>query len=112
MTWAFSRDDVEGAFFAPYIDKGVFGVSPFETIDRDGVGRLIKIAVAEGRATRPGLTLGICGEHGGDPESVAYCHRIGLTYVSCSPYRTLTARLAAAQAGAADKLQIEGGRTK
>ena len=67
MTWAFSRDDVEGAFFAPYIDMGIFGVSPFETIDREGVGRLIKIAAAEGRATRPGLKLGICGEHGGDP---------------------------------------------
>jgi pyruvate, orthophosphate dikinase len=98
MTWAFSRDDVEGAFFAPYIDMGVFGVSPFETIDRDGVGRLIKIAAAEGRATRPGLTLGICGEHGGDPASVWFFHEAGLDYVSCSPFRVPVARLEAGRA--------------
>jgi len=98
MTWAFSRDDVEGAFFAPYIDMGVFGVSPFETIDRDGVGRLIKIATAEGRATRPGLTLGICGEHGGDPASVWFFHEAGLDYVSCSPFRVPIARLEAGRA--------------
>ena len=98
MTWAFSRDDVEGAFFAPYIDMGVFGVSPFETIDPGGVGRLIKIAVAEGRATRPGLTLGICGEHGGDPASVWFFHEAGLDYVSCSPFRVPVARLEAGRA--------------
>ncbi len=98
MTWAFSRDDVEGAFFAPYIDMGVFGVSPFETIDRDGVGRLIKIAVAEGRATRPDLKLGICGEHGGDPASVWFFHEAGLDYVSCSPFRVPVARLEAGRA--------------
>jgi pyruvate, orthophosphate dikinase len=101
MTWAFSRDDVEGAFFAPYIDMGVFGVSPFETIDRDGVGRLIKIATAEGRATRPGLKLGICGEHGGDPASVWFFHEAGLDYVSCSPFRVPIARLEAGRAALA-----------
>jgi pyruvate,orthophosphate dikinase len=98
MTWAFSRDDVEGAFFAPYIDMGIFGVSPFETIDRDGVGRLIKIAAAEGRATRPDLKLGICGEHGGDPASVWFFHEAGLDYVSCSPFRVPVARLEAGRA--------------
>jgi pyruvate,orthophosphate dikinase len=101
MTWAFSRDDVEGAFFAPYIDMGVFGVSPFETIDRDGVGRLIKIATAEGRATRPGLKLGICGEHGGDPASVWFFHEAGLDYVSCSPFRVPVARLEGGRAALA-----------
>jgi pyruvate, orthophosphate dikinase len=101
MTWAFSRDDVEGAFFAPYIDMGIFGVSPFETIDRDGVGRLIKIATAEGRATRPGLKLGICGEHGGDPASVWFFHEAGLDYVSCSPFRVPIARLEAGRAALA-----------
>ena len=101
MTWAFSRDDVEGAFFAPYIDKGIFGESPFETIDRDGVGRLIEIAAAEGRAARPGLKLGICGEHGGDPASVWFFHEAGLDYVSCSPFRVPVARLEAGRAAVA-----------
>jgi pyruvate,orthophosphate dikinase len=101
MTWAFSRDDVEGAFFAPYIDMGIFGVSPFETIDREGVGRLIKIATAEGRATRPGLKLGICGEHGGDPASVWFFHEAGLDYVSCSPFRVPVARLEGGRAALA-----------
>jgi pyruvate,orthophosphate dikinase len=99
MTWAFSRDDVEGAFFAPYIDMGIFGVSPFETIDIGGVGRLVKIAAAEGRATRPGLKLGVCGEHGGDPASVWFFHEAGLDYVSCSPFRVPIARLEAGRAG-------------
>jgi pyruvate,orthophosphate dikinase len=98
MTWGFSRDDVEGAFFAPYIDLGVFGVSPFETIDRDGVGRLVKIAAEEGRATRPDLHLGVCGEHGGDPASVWFFHEAGLDYVSCSPFRVPVARLEAGRA--------------
>jgi pyruvate, orthophosphate dikinase len=101
MTWAFSRDDVEGAFFAPYIDMGIFGVSPFETIDPDGVGRLIKIATAEGRAARPDLHLGVCGEHGGDPASVWFFHEAGLDYVSCSPFRVPVARLEAGRAAAA-----------
>jgi pyruvate,orthophosphate dikinase len=101
MTWAFSRDDVEGAFFSPYFAKGVFGVSPFETIDPAGVGRLIKIAAAEGRATKPGLELGVCGEHGGDPASVWFFHEAGLDYVSCSPFRVPIARLEAGRAAVA-----------
>ncbi|MEV6089567.1 pyruvate, phosphate dikinase [Streptomyces cellulosae] len=97
-TWGFSRDDVEAAFFSAYLDKGVFAVSPFETIDRKGVGRLVEIAVREGRAARPGLQMGVCGEHGGDPESVRFFHRVGLDYVSCSPYRVPVARLEAGRA--------------
>jgi len=99
-TWGFSRDDVEAAFFAAYLDKGVFMVSPFESLDVDGVGRLIDIAVTEGRRTRPDLKLGVCGEHGGDPESIHFFHRIGLDYVSCSPYRVPVARLEAGRAQA------------
>ncbi|HVS68100.1 MAG TPA: pyruvate, phosphate dikinase [Mycobacteriales bacterium] len=98
MGWGFSRDDVEGAFFSRYIDVGVFGVSPFETLDAEGVGRLVKIAVEEGRATRPKLKIGVCGEHGGDPESVHFFHHAGLDYVSCSPFRVPVARLEAGRA--------------
>ncbi|HEY6740141.1 MAG TPA: putative PEP-binding protein, partial [Actinopolymorphaceae bacterium] len=97
-TWGFSRDDVEGAFFSAYLEKGIFGVSPFETLDREGVGRLIRIAVEEGRAERPDLKLGICGEHGGDPASVHFFHEAGLDYVSCSPFRIPVARLEAGRA--------------
>ncbi len=96
--WGFSRDDVEAAFFAAYLEKGVFTVSPFETLDQDGVGRLVRIATEEGRATRPDLKLGVCGEHGGDPESVHFFHGIGLDYVSCSPFRVPVARLEAGRA--------------
>ena len=98
MTWGFSRDDVEGAFFSRYIELGIFGVSPFETIDRDGVGRLVRLAVEEGRATRPDLQVGVCGEHGGDPDSVHFFHDAGLDYVSCSPFRVPVARLEAGRA--------------
>ncbi len=98
MGWGFSRDDVEGAFFSRYIDLGIFGVSPFETIDADGVGRLVRIAVEEGRAARPGLKIGVCGEHGGDPDSVHFFHDAGLDYVSCSPFRVPVARLEAGRA--------------
>ncbi|GGN48440.1 pyruvate, phosphate dikinase [Streptomyces albiflavescens] len=97
-TWGFSRDDVEAAFFSAYLDKGIFKVSPFETIDREGVGRLVEIAVAEGRAARPGLKIGVCGEHGGDPDSVHFFHSAGLDYVSCSPFRVPVARLEAGRA--------------
>jgi pyruvate,orthophosphate dikinase len=97
-TWGFSRDDVEAAFFATYLDRGVFMVSPFESLDIDGVGRLIQIAVADGRRTRPDLKLGICGEHGGDPESIHFFHGVGLDYVSCSPFRVPIARLEAGRA--------------
>jgi pyruvate,orthophosphate dikinase len=98
MTWGFSRDDVEGAFFSRYIELGIFGVSPFETIDRDGVGRLVRLAVEEGRASRPDLQVGVCGEHGGDPDSVHFFHDAGLDYVSCSPFRVPVARLEAGRA--------------
>jgi pyruvate,orthophosphate dikinase len=101
MTWGFSRDDVEGAFFSRYIELGIFGVSPFETIDRDGVGRLVKIAVEEGKKARPGIELGVCGEHGGDPDSVHFFHEVGLNYVSCSPFRVPIARLEAGRAALA-----------
>jgi pyruvate,orthophosphate dikinase len=103
MTWAFSRDDVEGAFFSRYIDMGIFGTSPFETIDSGGVGRLVRIAAADGRASRPGLKLGVCGEHGGDPASVWYFHESGLDYVSCSPFRVPVARLEAGRAAVATR---------
>ncbi|WBC05235.1 pyruvate, phosphate dikinase [Micromonospora sp. WMMA1976] len=98
MTWAFSRDDVEGAFFSTYLERGIFPVSPFESIDATGVGRLVRLAVAEGRAARPDLTVGVCGEHGGDPESIGFFADAGLDYVSCSPYRVPVARLAAGRA--------------
>ena len=97
-TWGFSRDDVEAAFFAAYLDKGVFTVSPFESLDVDGVGRLVDIATREGRQTRPDLKTGVCGEHGGDPESIHFFHRTGLDYVSCSPFRVPIARLEAGRA--------------
>jgi pyruvate,orthophosphate dikinase len=97
-TWGFSRDDVEAAFFANYLGKGVFTVSPFESLDVDGVGRLVELAAGEGRRTRPGLHLGVCGEHGGDPDSIHFFHHIGLDYVSCSPYRVPVARLEAGRA--------------
>ncbi|MEV6752206.1 pyruvate, phosphate dikinase [Streptomyces sp. NPDC051214] len=96
--WGFSRDDVEASFFTAYLEKGIFGVSPFETIDKDGVGKLVRDAVAAGRATRPDLKLGVCGEHGGDPESVHFFHEVGLDYVSCSPFRIPVARLEAGRA--------------
>ena len=94
-TWGFSRDDVEAAFFATYLDKGIFTVSPFESLDIDGVGALVKIAVDKGRSTRPDIKLGVCGEHGGDPESIKFFHEVGLDYVSCSPFRVPVARLEA-----------------
>lgn len=96
--WGFSRDDVEASFFTAYLEKGIFGVSPFETIDKDGVGKLVRDAAKAGRATRPDLKLGVCGEHGGDPESVHFFHEVGLDYVSCSPFRIPVARLEAGRA--------------
>jgi pyruvate,orthophosphate dikinase len=97
-TWGFSRDDVEAAFFSAYLDKGIFGASPFETIDRDGVGALVRMGVEEGRKTRPDIKVGVCGEHGGDPDSVHFFHDVGLDYVSCSPFRVPVARLEAGRA--------------
>ena len=101
-TLAFSRDDAEGNFLARYLDDGVLTSNPFETIDVAGVGDLMQIAVERGTVARPGLKLGICGEHGGDPRSIAFCHALGLDYVSCSPFRVPLARLAAAQAALAE----------
>ncbi|MDU6242218.1 MAG: putative PEP-binding protein, partial [Bradyrhizobium sp.] len=95
-TYGISRDDA-GSFLGAYVAKGILEIDPFISIDRDGVGELVKIGVERGRATRPNLKVGICGEHGGDPASVAFCHKIGMNYVSCSPYRVPIARLAAAQ---------------
>ena len=98
MTFGYSRDDAEPKFLKSYVDMKVLDANPFETVDQIGVGRLMRMAVEEGRKARPGLKCGICGEHGGDPESITFCHEIGLDYVSCSPFRVPIARLAAAQA--------------
>ena len=107
-----SRDDAEGKFLTGYLEDGVIEHNPFETLDQDGVGELVEIGVTRGRAAKPGLKIGICGEHGGDPESIAFCHRIGLDYVSCSPFRVPLARLAAAQAALAEQgttYEVAGG---
>ncbi|MBA7701814.1 Pyruvate, phosphate dikinase [subsurface metagenome] len=96
--FGFSRDDVEGKFLPAYLEKNVLANNPFEVLDQKGVGELIEMAVKKGRRARKGLKIGICGEHGGEPESVKFCHRVGLDYVSCSPYRVPIARLAAAHA--------------
>jgi phosphoenolpyruvate synthase/pyruvate phosphate dikinase len=98
MGWGFSRDDVEGSFFTRYLRLGIFAVSPSETVDAQGIGRLLRLAMQEGRAARPGPKLGVCGEHGGDPASVHFFHDGGLDYVSCSPYRIPIARLEAGRA--------------
>jgi pyruvate,orthophosphate dikinase len=97
-TFGFSRDDAEGKFLKEYENLGILPENPFDVLDEDGVGQLIKIAVKKGRKTKPNLKIGICGEHGGEPKSVEFCRKIGLDYVSCSPYRVPIARLAAAQA--------------
>jgi len=110
-TFGFSRDDVN-KILPIYLSEGILKQDPFAAIDRDGVGELVRIGIERGRKTRPKLEVGICGEHGGDPSSVEFCHQVGMDYVSCSPFRVLTARLAAAQAGASDTLKVEDGRTK
>ena len=110
-TFGFSRDDV-GKILTAYLSEGILKQDPFAVLDREGVGQLLKIAVEQGRATRPTIKIGICGEHGGEPSSVEFCASLGFNYVSCSPFRVLTARLAAAQAGASAELKVEGGRTK
>jgi pyruvate,orthophosphate dikinase len=98
MGYGFSRDDVEGSFFPRYLELGVFGVSPFESLDEAGIGRLVRLSVDEGRAAKPDLKIGVCGEHGGDPPSVHFFHEAGLDYVSCSPFRVPVARLEAGRA--------------
>jgi len=97
MTFGFSRDDI-GGFMPDYLEKKVIGVDPFQVLDRDSVGRLVEMGITKGRSTRPKLKVGICGEHGGEPSSVEFCHLVGMDYVSCSPYRVPIARLAAAHA--------------
>jgi pyruvate,orthophosphate dikinase len=101
-TWGLSRDDAEASFFPLYLNKGVFTTSPFETIDQEGVGRLVELAAQAGRAVNPRLETGVCGEHGGDPDSIHFFHRAGLDYVSCSPFRIPAARLEAGRAAVAD----------
>jgi pyruvate, orthophosphate dikinase len=110
-TFGFSRDDINKVL-PTYLAEGILKQDPFAVLDQEGVGQLVKMATERGRKTRPDLKVGICGEHGGEPSSVEFCYQTGLNYVSCSPFRVLTARLAAAQAAAADKLKVEGGRTK
>ena len=105
LTFGFSRDDAESKFLGKYLEMGVIKENPFETIDQQGVGAIMQQAVASGRATRPNIKLGICGEHGGEPKSVEFFHRIGLDYVSCSPFRVPIARLAAAQAAQQDRIE-------
>ena len=111
-TFGYSRDDAEGKFLGYYVESKILPTNPFQTLDRDGVGRLIRIGVEEGRRTRPDLEVGICGEHGGDPDSIHFCHEVGLNYVSCSPFRVPVARLAAAQAALASAAAAqESGKT-
>ena len=105
-TWGFSRDDVEAEFFSLYLEKGILTISPFETIDIDGVGELIRIAVDRGRKANPTLHLGVCGEHGGDPESIHFFHATGIHYVSCSPFRVPVARLEAGRAALASAMYL------
>jgi pyruvate,orthophosphate dikinase len=103
MTFGFSRDDAS-KFLDDYYEKQIFDSDPFARVDQKGVGKLMRMAVDLGKSTRPDIKLGICGEHGGDPSSIEFCHSIGLDYVSCSPYRVPIARLAAAQAQIKDDL--------
>jgi pyruvate,orthophosphate dikinase len=110
-TFGFSRDDINKVL-PTYLEEGILKQDPFAVLDREGVGQLVKMATERGRKTRSDLKVGICGEHGGEPSSVEFCFQTGLNYVSCSPFRVLTARLAAAQAAASVKLGVEGGRTK
>ncbi len=110
-TFGFSRDDIN-KFLPTYLGEGLLKQDPFAVLDQEGVGQLVKMGVQKGRSTRENLKVGICGEHGGEPQSVEFCYRAGMNYVSCSPFRVLTARLAAAQAAASDALKVEGGRTK
>jgi len=97
MTFGYSRDDA-GKFLPIYIEKGLLEVDPFQQLDQTGVGQLVEMGTTKGRSVRPDLKVGICGEHGGEPKSVKFCHKVGMNYVSCSPYRVPIARLAAAQA--------------
>jgi pyruvate,orthophosphate dikinase len=112
MTFGFSRDDVEGRMMSAYLELGLLKRNPFEVVDPDGVGELVRLGVERGRATRPSLKIGVCGEHGGDPESIVTFAQAGLDYVSCSPFRVPIARLASAQAVLAGHTSGQAGRTK
>jgi pyruvate,orthophosphate dikinase len=101
MGFGFSRDDI-GGFLPKYLEKGILPADPFQTIDQEGIGELVRMGIQKGRSVKPNLKIGICGEHGGEPESVKFCHRVGMSYVSCSPYRVPLAKLAAAQEAVAD----------
>ena len=111
MTMGFSRDD-SGKFIKVYLDKKIIKDDPFQTLDQTGVGQLVQMAVEKGRSVKKDLKVGICGEHGGDPESIKFCHRVGLNYVSCSPYRVPIARLAASQAVIEEKMGVSGHTNK
>ena len=102
MTFGYSRDDV-GTFVPEYVERQILKDDPFQVLDQEGVGELVELGIERGRKTRPDLKVGICGEHGGEPASVGFCHRVGMDYVSCSPFRVPIARLAAAHAALADK---------
>jgi pyruvate, orthophosphate dikinase len=108
MTFGFSRDDVEGRMMSAYLDLGLLARNPFDVVDADGVGELVRLGTERGRATRPSLKVGVCGEHGGEPESIGMFYRAGLDYVSCSPFRVPVARLAAAQAVMAGEATVAG----
>ncbi|MEJ2211616.1 MAG: pyruvate, phosphate dikinase, partial [Anaerolineae bacterium] len=103
MTFGYSRDDAERGFLLYYVEHGILPENPFQVLDREGVGALLAMGVRKGRQTRPGLEVGICGEHGGNPSSIEFCHMAGLNYVSCSPFRVPVARLAAARAALAHR---------
>ncbi|MDR7540211.1 MAG: putative PEP-binding protein, partial [Armatimonadota bacterium] len=104
--FGFSRDDAQAKFLTKYVEQGILPEDPFRVLDREGVGKLMRIGTELGKKTRPDLEVGICGEHGGDPSSVEFCHQIGLNYVSCSAFRVPIARLAAAQAALREKVQV------
>ena len=111
LTYGFSRDDIN-KFLPSYVEEGIVKQDPFGALDRKGVGKLVRMATELGRKVNPKLKVGICGEHGGEPSSIEFFYSAGLDYVSCSPFRVLTARLAAAQSAAKEKIQVEMGRTK
>jgi len=109
-TFGISRDDAEASFLVEYLESSIFPDNPFATIDKDGVGELMKIAIERGRSVKPELECGICGEHGGEPQSIHFCHKIGLNYVSCSPFRVPVARLAAAHIALNNTLSLNGNK--
>jgi pyruvate,orthophosphate dikinase len=110
--FGYSRDDAEATFIPAYLEKKILREDPFQVIDQDGVGEMMRMAMERGRSTRPDIKIGICGEHGGDPSSVAFCHDLGLDYVSCSPFRVPVARLAASQVVLRERAESEKGKKR